>query len=104
MFAIIRTQGKQYIVQKGDKLVVPNMEGEVGQKVTLDEVLLVADDKKFTLGKPTIKGAHVDATIYAQGKGEKLHVRRYKSKVRYRKHIGFRATITTLEIIDIKTA
>ena len=101
MFAIIRTQGKQYIVKKGDKLVVPSMIGEVGSKVVFDDVLLISDDKKLTLGKPSIKGAHVDATITVQGKGEKIHVRRYKSKVRYRKHIGFRATITTLEINGI---
>lgn len=104
MFAIIRTQGKQYMVQKGDSLVLPSMDGEVGSSVSFDEVLLIVDDKKFKLGKPLIKGAHVLATIKAHGKGEKIHVRRYKSKVRYRKHIGFRATITTLEIKDIVQA
>lgn len=104
MFAIIRTQGKQYMVKKGDMLVLPFMEGEIDSKVTFDEVLFFADDKKFMLGKPTIKGAHVSAVIKVQGKGEKIHVRRYKSKVRYRKHIGFRATITSLEITEIATA
>lgn len=104
MFAIIRTQGKQHMVQKGDFLVVPYMEGEIGSKVVLNEVLFIADDKKFVLGKPLVKGARVEATVKEQGKGEKIHVRRYKSKVRYRKHIGFRATLTTLEINDIVKA
>ncbi len=104
MFAIIRIQGKQYVVKKGDSLVVSSMEGEVGSKVSFDEVLLIVDDKKYILGKPLIKGAHVLAVLKAQGKGEKIHVRRYKSKVRYRKHIGFRASITTLEITDIVRA
>ena len=92
------------MVKKGDMLVLPYMEGDIDTNVTFDEVLLLGDDKKFTLGKPTIKGATVHATIKVQGKGEKIHVRRYKSKVRYRKHIGFRATITTLEITDIVKA
>lgn len=92
------------MVKKGDMLVLPYMAGEIDTKVTFDDVLLIVDDKKFTLGKPSIKGASVHATIKIQGKGEKIHVRRYKSKVRYRKHTGFRATITTLEITDIKTA
>lgn len=104
MFAIIRAQGKQYMVKKGDSLVLPSMDGDVGAKVSFDEVLLIVDDKKFILGKPLIKGAHVLSVIKAQGKGEKIHVRRYKSKVRYRKHIGFRASITTLEITEIVKA
>lgn len=104
MFAIIRAQGKQYMVKIGDSLVLPSMDGEVGTKVSFDEVLLIVDDKKFLLGKPLIKGAHVSGVIKAQGKGEKIHVRRYKSKVRYRKHIGFRASITTLEITEIVKA
>lgn len=104
MFAIIRTQGKQYVVKKGDSLVVSSTKGEVGAKVSFDEVLLIVDDKKYILGKPLIKGAHVLAVLKAQGKDEKIHVRRYKSKVRYRKHIGFRASITTFEITDIVKA
>ncbi|MEK7141390.1 MAG: 50S ribosomal protein L21, partial [Patescibacteria group bacterium] len=75
--------------------------GEVGDVVTLSEVLLIDEDGKTTLGTPTVKGASVEAKIDAQHRGEKIHVRRFKSKVRERRHIGFRAELTRLQITAI---
>ena len=101
MFAIVQIQGKQYKVAVGDHIVCEKMDGEVGSTVTFNHVLLVAGDKAVKIGEPTVKSVKVAAKIVAQQKGEKLEVRRYKSKVRYRKHIGFRPLVTKLEIVSI---
>ena len=101
MFAIVEIQGKQCKVSVGQTLSVERMEGEVGAIAKFDRVLMVSDEKTTKIGTPTVKGAVVSAKIIAQEKGEKLEVRRYKQKVRYRKHIGFRPQLTKLEIISI---
>ncbi len=78
-----------------------SLEGKVGELVVFDTVLLFNDGKKITVGTPVVKGVNVTAKITSQEKGEKLHVRRYKQKVRYRKSTGFRAHETTLLIEKI---
>lgn len=101
MFAIIKIGPTQYKVSVGDLIEAATMTGEVGDVVTLSEVLLIDEDGKTTLGTPTVKGASVEAKIDAQHRGEKIHVRRFKSKVRERRHIGFRAELTRLQITAI---
>lgn len=101
MFAVITIAGKQFPVTKGEEITVPHVAGEVGSTITIDTVLLVSDGAKTSVGTPHVSGANVTAEIVKQGKGEKLNVRRYKQKVRYRRSIGFRATETTLKITNI---
>ncbi len=101
MFAVVVIGGKQYRVAIGDVLEVERMAGDKGSAVSFDHVLLVSDGKKVKIGTPTVKGVQVKAKILDQAKGEKIDVRRYKSKVRYRKRRGFRPLLTTLEIISI---
>ncbi len=101
MFAVVEISGKQYIVAPGDKIIVDRIEGKEGDLVTLDHVLLLSDDKQTKVGTPYVKGATVASKIEKQQKGEKLNVRRFKSKVRYRKSIGFRAQETELSITKI---
>jgi len=101
MFAVIQIQGKQYRVAVGDIISVDRMEGEAGDSISIAEVFLVSDGKSTKIGTPTVKGAAVKAKIISQDKGEKMEVRRYKQKVRYRKHVGFRPQLTKLEIISI---
>lgn len=101
MFAVVKISGKQYKVTPKDIITVNKLDGSVGDAVTLNEVLLVSNDKTVKVGKPTVKGASVSAKILAQGKGEKLTIRRFKSKVRYRRTRGFRPYETRLEILAI---
>jgi len=72
-----------------------------GDTVELDKVLLIAGDDRVTLGTPTIDGAKVMATSQGEGKGKKIIVFRYKSKVRYRKKTGHRQFYTRLVIDKI---
>lgn len=104
MFAIVRIGGKQYKVDKGNTIFVDRLGGKDGDVVKFDEVLLVSDDGKTKVGSPTVKGETVKAKILSQEKGEKIDVRRFHAKVRERKHRGFRALLTKLEILDIAHA
>lgn len=101
MFAVVQISGKQFTVSPGDTIEVARLEGNVGDTLTFKDVFLVTEEGKTTVGNPSIPGVVAKAKIVAQGKGEKIHVRRFKSKVRYRKQTGFRPQITTLTILSI---
>lgn len=101
MFAIVTISGKQYKVAKGDVIDVDKVEGKAGDAVVFDHVLLVSDEKTTKVGTPTVTGVKVKGNILSQDKGEKIQVRRYKSKVRYRKSTGFRSRLTKIEIKSI---
>jgi large subunit ribosomal protein L21 len=101
MFAVVRISGKQYVVAKGDVIEVDKIAGSEGDTIALSDVLLTGADGKVVVGTPTVKGVSATAKILAQFKGEKIEVRRYKSKVRYRKHRGFRPQLTKLEIVAL---
>lgn len=102
MFAIIKTGGKQYRVEKGTVLKVEKLPEEAGKTVTFDEVLLVDDGKTTTVGQPTIKGAKVSATVKSQGRDKKVIVFKYKSKTRQSTKTGHRQHYTEVEVTDIK--
>ena len=61
MYAIVEIKGFQYKLSQGEKLRVPRFDSEVGDTFTLDEVLLISDNGKVTIGDPTIEGAAVKA-------------------------------------------
>ena len=95
----MESSGKQYRVSPGETIEVDRL-GEEGT-IELDRVLLVADGEKVLVGRPTIKGAKVVATVGEEVKGPKVVVFRYKSKVRYRKKTGHRQKYTRLTIEKI---
>jgi len=99
MFAVIKISGHQYRVSTGDKIVVGKIEGNVGEKVSMP-ALLTADGSDVKLGQEAAN-VHVLATIIAHEKGDKIHIRRYRSKSRHRRHIGFRSQLTTIQIDTI---
>jgi large subunit ribosomal protein L21 len=102
MYAIIKTGGKQYKVSEGDVLQVEKLEAEKGAKVEFDEVLAIVNDADVNVGKPTVKGAKVTAEVVEQGKGPKIMIFRFKSKVNERKRGGHRQPFTTVKIESIK--
>ena len=101
MYAIIKTGGKQYQVSTGDRLMVEKLEGNIGDSIELDEVLLVADGDAVTVGKPAVDGAKVVATITEQGKHRKIKVFKKKRRKGYRLMKGHRQPYTALKIADI---
>jgi large subunit ribosomal protein L21 len=98
--AVIKTGGKQYIVTEGQILTIEKLIHD-SDKITFDEVLLVADEKKADIGQPLVKGAKVSATVVAEGRGEKKMVFRFKSKTRQHKKKGHRQPFTKVKIEKI---
>ncbi len=101
MYAIIRTGGKQYQVACGDQLRVEKLEGNVGDSVSLDDVLLVADGEDVTIGQPVVENAKVTAKIAEQGKDKKVIVFKKKRRKGYRLKRGHRQSYTALKIENI---
>ena len=101
MQAVIRTGGKQYYVTPGDILEVEKLAGNIGEAITLDDVLMVAGDEDVTIGQPTVSDAAVTARITGQYRGNKIRVFRYRPKKRIRVRRGHRQYITRLEIQSI---
>lgn len=100
-FAVIATGGKQYLVAKGEKIQIEKLEGKAGDKIKFDQVLATISDKDYVLGKPTVAGAIVEASILKQGRGKKIEVLKYKAKSKYRRKIGHRQAYTEIEITKI---
>ncbi len=102
MFAVIRTGGKQYRVQKDDKILVEKVEGKQGDKVDLD-VLFLSDGKDVKLGS-AVEGAKVSATVVEQTRGPKIVIFKKKRRQNYRRKRGHRQDLTLVQITDIKAA
>jgi large subunit ribosomal protein L21 len=100
MYAVIKTGGKQYRVEQGDRLRVEKLPGSVGDAVTFDQVLLVAGEA-LKLGKPMVAGAKVEAKIVDQGLGPKIIVFKFRRRKNYRRKNGHRQPYTALEITNI---
>ena len=98
MYAVIQTGGKQYKVVAGEKIKVEQIAADVGQEITLDQVLAIGSGADLTVGSPLVAGALVKATVLAQGKHDKVHIFKMRRRKHYRKSQGHRQTYTELEI------
>ena len=74
MFAVLKTGGKQYKVSQGDVIQVEKLEGNVGDTVTLDQVLMIGEEEKVAVGSPMLDGSKVTCEIMDQAKGPKILV------------------------------
>lgn len=102
MYAIIQTGGKQYRVEAGDTIYVERLAAALGDKVTLDEVLLVAGADAVQVGAPRLSAAKVLGTVLEQGRERKLRVFKYKKRKQYRRTRGHRQAFTALRIDSIQ--
>lgn len=103
MKAVVEITGHQHLVQAGDELLVDRLSSKKGEKISLDKVLLIFNEKKIEIGNPFLKGAAVEAKVLGHLKGNKIRVARFKAKSRYRRVKGFRAALTKIKIGKIKT-
>ena len=101
MYALVETGGKQYRVSAGDTLVVEKLPAAVGEQVTLERVLLVADGEKVRVGHPLVRGARVQATVLDHHLGPKVVIFKYMPKERYRRKGGHRQELTRLRVDQI---
>ena len=102
MYAVIATGGKQYKVTKGETLRVEKLDGDEGDTVKLDRVLMVADGDKVSVGSPVLDKAAVTATIKAQGRGDKVEIVKFRRRKHSRSQAGHRQSFTEIEVTDIK--
>ena len=99
--AVVKIGGKQFIVAEKETLLVDLLQ-EGTKELTLD-ALLVIDGDKTLVGKPTVKGVKVEATVIEDlVKGDKIRVIRYKAKKRVHKENGHRQKYSKIEITSIK--
>jgi len=101
MYAIVEIAGQQFKVEQGKKIFVHRLEAEEGKQVEFDQVLLIEDEGKITIGEPTVKDAIVEGKILDHMRGEKVIVFKKKKKKGYRVKNGHRQNFTQVEIISI---
>jgi len=102
MYAVIRSGGKQYKVSKDDVISVEKLIGEAGDKVNLNEVLMIGGEGDPIVGQPIIKGAVVNAEVVEQTRAEKIIVFKKKRRKNYRRKNGHQQHLTMLKIVDIQ--
>jgi len=101
MYAIFKSGGKQYRVEPGTVVKLEKLPGEVGEKVTLDQVLLLADGDQVEVGKPVLEDAAVSGHIVAQGRHPKIVIFKHKRRKDYRKKQGHRQDYTAVFVDGI---
>jgi large subunit ribosomal protein L21 len=98
MYAVIKTGGKQYRVAAGEKIKVEQIAADVGQEITIEQVLAVGNGADLQVGTPLVSGAIVKATVVSHGKHDKVRIFKMRRRKHYQKRQGHRQGYTELEI------
>jgi len=101
MYAVIKTGGKQYRVETGNKIKIEQVPAEIGSEFITNQVLMLADGDKISIGKPLVNGAMVKATILGQGRHDKVRIFKMRRRKHYQKHQGHRQNYTEIQITSI---
>ncbi|MDC1118015.1 50S ribosomal protein L21 [Alphaproteobacteria bacterium] len=101
MYALVKTGGKQYRVSKDDTILVERLSAEEGEQIILNDIVMLGDGEKVTIGTPLVDGAGVSATVVRQTRGPKIIIFRRKRRKNHRRTQGHRQDLTLLKIIDI---
>ena len=101
MYAVIKTGGKQYKVAAGEKLKVEQIPADIGQEISLDEVLAVGSGEGVKVGTPLVQGASVKAVVLAQGRHDKVRIFKMRRRKHYQKRQGHRQNYTQIQIQSI---
>jgi len=102
MYAIIQTGGKQYKVTEGSVLKVEKLNAQPGDRLTLDQVLMISDDNAVRVGNPLVPNAQVTAVVLEQGREKKVVVYKYKRRKNYRRKQGHRQPYTKIKVEKIE--
>ncbi|MCD8516501.1 MAG: 50S ribosomal protein L21 [Burkholderiaceae bacterium] len=101
MYAVIKTGGKQYRIAAGQKLKIEQIPADIGQEITLDQVLSVGEGEQIKVGAPIVAGAVVKATVLAQGRHDKVKIFKMRRRKHYQKRQGHRQNYTEIRIESI---
>ena len=102
MYAVIKSGGKQYKVAAGEKLKIEQIPTQVGEKISLDQVLMVSQGDKVSVGSPLVNGAVVSATVLGHGRSDKVKIFKMRRRKHYQKRQGHRQNFTEVMIDEIK--
>lgn len=100
MYAVLVTGGKQYRVMQGETLRVEKLDVEEGKSIDFDNVLMLGDGDKITLGD-ALKGALVSATVKSHGRADKIRIIKFRRRKHHMKQQGHRQHYTEIEITGI---
>jgi large subunit ribosomal protein L21 len=103
MYAVIQTGGKQYRVEEGSKIKVEKLEGNIGDKIEIRDVLFIGGIDSPKIGRPIIPDSRVVAEITRQDKSDKILVFKRKRRKGFKKLKGHRQPFTELKIISIES-
>ncbi|MCC2644909.1 MAG: rplU [Burkholderiales bacterium] len=98
MYAVIKTGGKQYKVAVGDKLKIEVIPADIGGKITISEVLMVADGDNVVVGSPILDGANVAATVIGTGRHKKVRIFKMRRRKHSQKSQGHRQNYSEIQI------
>ena len=101
MYALVKTGGKQYRVAKDDKILVERISADEGAEIILDDIIMLGDGDKVTVGTPRVDGAAVSAKVVRQTRGPKIIIFRRKRRKNHRRTQGHRQDLTLLQITGI---
>jgi large subunit ribosomal protein L21 len=101
MYAIVESGGMQFRMEPAATVSVPRLEGEPGDTVSLETVLMCQDGDDVSVGRPYVQGALVKATIVEQGRDTKIRGVKFKRRKKYRRHWGHRQNITVLHVDEL---
>ena len=102
MYAIVQINGIQTKVMPDETLEVPRLKGNPGDKLTFDQVMLVSDGDKITVGQPYLPGASLTAEVVDHLRGKKIRIFKFKRRHDYRRRRGYRDEITRIRVTGIK--
>ncbi|MCH7867135.1 MAG: 50S ribosomal protein L21 [Myxococcales bacterium] len=102
MYAVVKTGGKQVRMNPGDAVRIEKLDGEVGDTIEFNDVLMVGGDEGVRIGTPQVDGAKVVGTILAQDRHPKIRVFKMKRRKRYRRTQGHRQSYTEVQIDRIE--
>lgn len=102
MFAVIESGGKQYKVSEGETIRIEKLNGNPGQNIEFDKVLLLNKDDQVNVGSPNLSNVKVSGEIISNGRAKKVVTFKLKRRKRYRRKIGHRQYFVDVKINSIK--
>jgi large subunit ribosomal protein L21 len=101
MFAVIQTGGKQYRVNEGSVLRIEKLPADAGATVEFGDVLVVGEGADVKIGKPTVSGAKVTATVQSHGKADKVRIVKFRRRKHYLRQGTHRQPYTEIKVTAI---
>lgn len=101
MYAIVEIAGQQFKVEKGEKIFVHRLANDEGAEVTFDQVLLIDNEGKISIGEPLVEGAFIEGKVLSHVKGDKVIVFKKKRRKGYQKSNGHRQLFSSVEILAV---